>query len=105
MTDPNGIEIKADEISEIINKGLIELSLVYAGIYKKNGKNFVTCFIKFGSIRTCCEAIVNEYKNNGAFDECVGDFTEYANKQPVGDKWKQVLADILLIIYSITKNE
>lgn len=101
MTDPNGIEIKADELSEIINKGFIELSLVYAGIYEKDGKHFVRCFIKYGSIRTCCEAIVNEYKKIGAFDEMTGDFTEYANKQPVGDKWKKVLADVLLIIFNI----
>ena len=101
MTDPNGIEIKADELSEIINKGFIELSLVYARIYEKDGKHFVRCFIKYGSIRTVCEAIVNEYKKIGAFDEMEGDFTEYANKQPVGEKWKKVLADVLLIIYSV----
>jgi len=32
-----------------------------------------------------------------------GDFTEYANKQPVGEKWKKVLADVLLIIFNIIK--
>jgi hypothetical protein len=103
MVDNTGIEIKADELSEIINKGFIELSLVYAGIYEKDGKNFVTCFIKYGSIRTVCEAIVSEYRKIGAFDEMTGDFTDYANKQPVGEKWKNVLADVLLIIFNVIK--
>lgn len=106
MTDPNGIPITADDLSGIIEKGFISLSLVYAGIYKKDGNHFVRCFIKYGSIRTVCEAIVTEYKKNGAFDECKltgQDFTTYANKQPVGEKWKQVLADILLIIYNLNK--
>jgi len=33
----------------------------------------------------------------------LGDFKDYAEKQPVGELWKQVLADTLLIIYSIIK--
>ena len=101
MIDNSGIPITAETISGIMEKGFTELSLEYARIYEKDGKHFVRCFIKYGSIRTCCEAIVNEYKKIGAFDEMKGDFTEYSNKQPVGEKWKKVLADVLLIIYSV----
>lgn len=98
----------ADEISEVINKGFVELSLVYAAMYEKDGKNFVRCFLKYKSIRMVCEAIVTEYKKLCAFDECKKtgkDFSEYANRQMLDDKWKKVLAEILLIIYSIINNE
>lgn len=105
MTDGNGIPITSKDISEIINKCFIELSFVYADMYKKDGKSFISSFIKFKSIRMVCQSIVAEYKRLGAFQEMssLGDFKDYAEKQPVGELWKQVLADTLLIIYSIIK--
>jgi len=86
-----------------MNEGFINISLVYASEYSKNGKNFVTCFIKYKSIRLVCEAIVATYKSTGAFQEITGkDFTGWANKQPVDDKWKRVLSEMMLIIWGIT---
>src|SRR5688500_1930180 len=87
-----------------INERLIQLSFVYANAYQKNGTAFIVSFIKYPSIRMACESIVAEYKKSGALDDCrkLGkDFTEYASKQPVDERWKPILANMLLIIYGI----
>ncbi len=81
----------------------VKLSLVYASEYKNRPKNFIGCFFKFGSVRMACDDIVMVYKRIGAFQDCTGDFSEWANKQPVEEKRKRVLAEILKIIHSIVK--
>lgn len=102
-----GIEpIQNKEFNKIWNEGFINLSVVYAKEYDKNPVNFITCFLKYGSVRSVCKEVVQVYKKNGAFADCLAtgkDFTEYAEKRNVG-KWTGVLADILLIIYCL-KNE
>jgi len=80
-----------------------KLSFVYADEYRLRPKNFIVSFLKYGSIRSACSDIVMVYKRIGAYDECTGDFTEWANKQNLDEKWKIVLADILKIIHSIIK--
>ena len=53
-----------------------------------------------------CDWIVYTYKYIGAYDECLAlgkDFTEWANRQDVDDKYKKNLAETMLIIYSIIK--
>lgn len=96
-------KISVAELSAILDDAMIELSLKYAGFYQSNARNFITCFIKFASIKTACAFIVQSYKHLGVFAECVGDFSDYANRQPIAEKWKPVLADVLLIIYSIMR--
>ena len=86
------------------DQGFLNLSILYASEYSKSGKNFVTCFLKYKSIRLVCEQIVLVYKKLGIFEDCKKDgkdFTGYANKQVISGKSKEILADILLIIYSI----
>lgn len=92
------------KVSEIWNDEFINLSLIYAGEYEKDGKVFISSFFKFNSIRWACREIVIVYKNTGALAECSGDFSEWANKQKIQDKWKPVLSQMLTIIYSITNN-
>ena len=77
------------EVSSLYNEGIIKLSMLYSKQYEVNPNNFITCFKKFKSIRSCCDAIVNVYKRIGAYDDCKKsgkDFTEWVNKQNVKDK-------------------
>jgi len=92
-------------VSEIIDEYFVTLSLEYAKEYKRDGRAFISSYKKYQSIRSCCEMIVAAYKRNGAFAECQdGDisFKPYAYKHCEG-RDAQVLADVLLIIYNITK--
>lgn len=102
------LTIPATELSQVVNRCMISLSLVYAKQYETKGEVFIRCFIRFGSIRTACAFIRKAYKQQGLFADCLAacagqDFTGYAEKQPLADKWKPVLADMLVIIYSIVK--
>lgn len=92
-------------VGEIYNNGIVNLSLMYASEYEKNPKNFIRCFLKFKGIRSVCEQIVNVYKKIGAFDSNGKDFSEWVNKQPLEEKCKKVLTEMLLIIYSIINYE
>jgi len=100
----NGIGKKSKEVSKIIDNSMVALSLVYSKNYESNAKVFMSCFLNYPSIRTACAFIVQSYKHLGLFAECQAsgkDFSDYANKQPIEEKWKRVLAEILLIIFSI----
>lgn len=91
-------------LTNIVDESMVNLSIEYAELYKANPKNWLTCFVRFPSVRASCAFIVNAYKRNGALAECQAtgkDFTEYANKQNIPENFKRVLADMLLIIYSI----
>lgn len=104
MREPVAIRKEAGEFNKVWNAGFIELSQLYAKEYVKNPKNFIVCFLKYKTVRSCCEAIVITYKQIGAFKECQAtgkDFSDYANKLNLSDKWKRVLAEILLIIYVV----
>lgn len=95
---------KLKVFNEITNNSFVEISLTYARSYEKNPKAFINSYKKYNSIRLVCDWIVYTYKYIGAFDECkvLGkDFTEWANRQDVDDKYKTNLANIMLIIYSI----
>lgn len=97
-------KIKAKDLTGIVDDSMVQVSMQYAKQYQDNPKGFISCFIKYPSVRTNCAFIIQAYKHNGAFKECLQtgkDFTEYANRQPVEEKWKRVLAEVLLIIYSI----
>ena len=97
-------KVDAAELSAIIDDSMIRLSLIYTEKYQNDAKLFITCFIKFASIKTACAFIVQSYKHTGAYKDCLlsgKDFSGYANKQPIETKWKRVLAEVLLIIYSI----
>lgn len=86
-------------VSEIYTNGFIDLSFKYARLYQQDGKSFIGCFLKFKSIRDCCNVIVAAYKRVGAYKELKGDFTEWANKQPTDQK--ELLADTIKIIYNL----
>lgn len=88
-------------INEVISETMISLSVNYAREYERDPRSFISCFLKFPSVRSACAWIVWSYKKTGTFNECKGDFSEWANKQKVGEKWKRVLAEVLKIIHSI----
>lgn len=92
------------ELSAITNRTFTEMSITYANLYRSNPKNFITCFLRYQSIRSCSAWIVHTYKQIGAFEECKQtgkDFTGYCDKLKIDQKWKRVLAELLLIIYSL----
>lgn len=95
--------IKTADIDGVLIDEYIGLSLKYAKIYQQTPKAFISSFSKFSSVKMCCSWIVWAYKKDGIFQDCTGDFSEWANKQPVEEKWKRVLAEILKIIHSIVK--
>lgn len=101
-------EISATErlriFNEVTNNTFVEISLSYARLYEQNPKAFINSFKKYKSIRMACEWMIYTYKYIGAFDEVKSlgkDFTDWANKQEVEEK--QILADTMLILYSILK--
>ena len=80
---------------------LVDLSRIYAEKYVKNKKLFISVYFDCFSIRNIWRSIVCVYKRNGLWDQCEGDFSEWANRQKVDDK--QLLADMMRIIYSLIK--
>ena len=92
-------------VSQIIDEQMIDLSIYYAQEYKRDGKNFVNTYRKFKSVRSVCESIVAAYKRCGAYAEMNQEeisFKPYAYKYFDGQE-ARTFADILLIIYNITK--
>ena len=89
------------EVSEIINKTFINLGVEYARQYKKDGKNFITCFQKYLSVKMACSFIIKAYEPILIGEERK-DFTDYAAKVTNG-KWVRVLAEVLFVIYIISK--
>lgn len=91
-----------------MDEGFIQIAIMYAKMYQDNPRAFIQCFIKFESIRQVCAFIVKSFKNVGAFEECRQsgkNFDEWAQKQNVAEKYKRVLSEFLLIIYSITNQQ
>lgn len=80
----------------------INLGMQYASMYLRDGKNFVTCFKRFASVRGACEEVVFEYRKMIDMKNREKDFSQYAAKHATG-KDVQTLTDILYIIYQITK--
>lgn len=95
--------LKNSEVDGVLVDEYIGLSLKYAKIYEQTPKVFISSFLKFTSVKMCCSWIVWAYKKDGIFKDCTGDFSEWANRQDVEEKWKRVLADIVKIIHSIVK--
>lgn len=85
------------------DSGYIGLLLKYTEQYKTDPKLFLTCFLKFRSIRSVCEQLVFTSWKTGALDEAkeLYDFSDWVEKQPVDQRGKEVLNDILILIKSI----
>jgi len=84
--------------SEIYNTGMAELAAKYCQFYKDNPKNFITCFLKFRSIRTECRTITTMFPI-----ESDKDFTDYCNKFELSEADRSVLNKTLQMIYETTK--
>ena len=96
------------QAKDILNEGSMALVMTYARQYQENPKNWIQCYLKFQSIRSACKMIVKTFKDSGVFEDCKKcgkDFSEYANKQKLELKWKNVLSEILLIMYSIIHDQ
>lgn len=95
------LQLTPSIVSDPYYEGFIDLSIKYAEIYNRDGKLFVRCFLKYKSIREACEEIVKSYKRAGI--ELEGDFSRYAGKQNLPEKWRGVLDMVLRVIYTISK--
>ena len=82
---------------------LIGLGMAYAASYTRNGRAFINCFKKSAVVRDACSMVVLEYRKELIdMEDKEVDFTEYAKKHAAGKDIK-TLADILYIIYQLTK--
>lgn len=80
----------------------------YAREYKKSGKNFVRCFIKYPSVRTNCIWIRSTCTRNGIMQEAkeMGkDFSEWAGKVGLDEYNTGLLSDMLVLIYYMNYEE
>ena len=101
------ISHRLTEFNNIVHKYMIEISISWAREYQRNPKNLISTLKKFKSMRTVAGYIVYSYKYEKIFDECKAsgkDFSDYAFANFAPDD-AQNIADLLLIIYSITNYE
>ena len=97
--------VSPTQISEIVGSNMIDLGVTWAKLYKLNGKTFINTLVKFQSMRTAAAWVVWSYKYYGIFEDCRStgkDFAGYCNKLDIEEKFKRVLAELLLVLYFIT---
>lgn len=97
--------VSPTQISEIVGSNMIDLGVTWAKLYKQDGKTFINTLVKFQSMRTAAAWVVWSYKYYGIFEDCKStgkDFTGYCNKLDIEEKFKMVLAELLLVLYFIT---
>ena len=89
-------------VSEIYSDGLLKIAVIYAEYYTKNGKGFVTSFLKFKSIRTQCAAVLNEFEKIQRYDPDEK-ICDYVGKLRLDEKQTRLLARTLKMIKLITE--
>lgn len=73
-------KIPSKEISEVVDKNMINLLTDWCRLYQENGKAFINAMIKNNGQRMAMAFVVKTAKNHGIFDECKGDFSGYVSK-------------------------
>ncbi len=81
--------------------GLMDLAALYANWYRDNGRGMIAAFLKFRGMKSVCRAIVARLKSTGEFKELEGDFRAYCERFETD---RELLNDILKVIYYLTKN-
>ena len=105
----NDSGVSDSDFLKILDDGLLNLGqnclITFSKEYKDNPKAFINSFIKYDSIKMVCEYVIKYARRSGILDELEGqkDFTEWAFKQRISEKWKPVLSELLLIIWGTTK--
>lgn len=97
--------VSATDVSEIVSSHMLDLGVLWAKLYKQDGKTFINTLVKFQSMRTAAAWVVWAYKYYGIFEDCRStgkDFTGYCNKLDIEEKFKRVLSELLLVLYFIT---
>ena len=97
--------VSATDVSEIVSSHMLDLGVLWAKLYKQDGKTFINTLVKFQSMRTTAAWVVWSYKYYGIFEDCRStgkDFTVYCNKLDIEEKFKRVLSELLLVLYFIT---
>lgn len=81
------------------------LLLTYAESYKRDPAAMISSFIKYDSIKYGALCALQNARRQGFLQELEGqkDFTDYANRQNLEEKWKPVLAKFLLLIWGVMK--
>ena len=92
-------------LNEVIISNSEKLLVDWVKSYQENPKVFLDCFLKFNSQRMAACLIIFACRKNGILKELEGkkDFSEWVEKQPLEERWKPVLKNLLLIIWGINK--
>lgn len=90
-----------ETIHTIIDEHMYSLAAKYARMYQENGKNFITCFVKFKSIRMACGFIRAACRKDWAEFERGKDFSDYCKRFDLRELDKELMNDTLKIIYAI----
>lgn len=96
------------KVNAEMDEWFVQLAIKYARMYQDDPRVFLQCFVKYESIRQAAAFVVHSFKKVGAFEECLQsgkNFEEWSQKQNVPEKYKRVLSEFLLIIYSITNQK
>ena len=99
--------VSATDVSEIVSSHMLDIGVLWAKLYKKDGKVFINTLVKFQSMWTVAAWVVWAYKYYGIFEDCKltgKDFTAYCNKLDIDEKFKRVVSELLLIMYFIKTN-
>jgi hypothetical protein len=94
------------EINATINAGMWAIAEHYAAEYKRNGKNFIDCFLHFPSVRTNCIWVRITCQRNGVMQEARErgkDFSEWVGKLKLDHKWAALLNDMLILIFHMNE--
>jgi len=87
------------KVGRFIDDGFLALAGKYVQMYKDDGKNFISCFIEFKSIRMACGFIRAACRKHWEEFETDKDFSDYCSKFNLSDMDKRLLNDTLKIIY------
>lgn len=98
-------------MGEILNQIILttggNLMFAYAEAYKRDPEAFISTFLKFNSLRMACCLVTYTARKYGFLDELKGkqDFSQWANKQDVEERWKPLLANLMLIIWGVLNSQ
>ena len=107
----NEAGVSDGQFLKILDDALFNLGknclITYSKSYQENPRSFINSFIKYDSIKMACQYVIKYARVSGILEELEGknDFSEWAFKQRINEKWKPVLSDLLLIIWGTTKDE
>jgi len=90
-------------VTEIIRPELQQMIVEYAEHYKRDGKGFVNCFVKFKSMRSVLGLIVKEFEDTCKPYEPDENISNYVGKLGLQPMETRLLARVLKMIKLVTE--